>query len=103
MSAPLPGAETPAAARARWPALAGRALRRFYDDEMTQHAAALTYYAMLSLFPALLVAVAVLGLFGKGGTVNAVTKSLSGRGAPPAVLEPVRSLLRSAIRAGSGA
>jgi len=70
---------------------------------MTQHAAALTYYAMLSLFPALLVAVAVLGLFGQEGTVNDVTQYLSGQGAPPAVLEPVRSLLRSAIRAGSGA
>ena len=70
---------------------------------MTQHAAALTYYAMLSLFPALLVAVALLGLFGQEGTVNDVTQYLSNHGAPPSVLEPVRSLLRSAIRAGSGA
>jgi len=70
---------------------------------MSQHAAALTYYAMLALFPALLVAVAVLGLFGQEGTVNDVTQYLSNNGAPPAVLEPVRSLLRSAIRAGSGA
>jgi membrane protein len=70
---------------------------------MTQHAAAMTYYAMLSLFPALLVAVAVLGLFGQEGTVNDITAYLARHGAPPAVLAPVRSLLASAIRAGSGA
>jgi membrane protein len=77
-------------------------LRRFYDHQMTQHAAALTYYAMLSLFPALLVAVALLGVFGQQATVNDITSYLSRHGAPPAVLEPARSLLRSAIRAGSG-
>jgi len=70
---------------------------------MTQHAAALTYYAMLSLFPALLVGVALLGVFGQEGTVNDITQYLSDQGAPPSVLEPVRSLLRSAIRSGSGA
>ena len=36
-----------------------RALTRFQKDEMTQWAAAMTYYSMLSLFPALLVGVAV--------------------------------------------
>jgi membrane protein len=70
---------------------------------MTQHAAAMTYYAMLSLFPALLLAVALLGLFGQQATVNDITGYLARHGAPPAVLAPVRSLLRSAIRAGSGA
>jgi membrane protein len=70
---------------------------------MTQHAAAMSYYAMLSLFPALLVAVAVLGIFGQQGTVNDITDYLSRHGAPQAVLAPVRSLLRSAVDAGSGA
>ena len=36
--------------------LAGTIIKRtlvsFYDDQMTQHAAALTYYALMSLFPA---------------------------------------------------
>jgi membrane protein len=70
---------------------------------MTQHAAAMSYYAMLSLFPALLVAVAVLGIFGQQGTVNDITAYLARHGAPQAVLAPVRSLLRSAVDAGSGA
>ena len=80
-----------------------RALCAFYDQQMTQHAAAMSYYAMLSLFPALLVAVAVLGIFGQQGTVNDITAYLARHGAPQAVLAPVRSLLRSAIEAGSGA
>src|SRR4051794_7261847 len=70
---------------------------------MTQHSAAMSYYAMLSLFPALLVAVVVLGIFGQQATVNDITDYLARHGAPPAVLVPVRSLLRSAIEAGSGA
>lgn len=101
VTAPGPGADA-SLARAPRTAIAWRALRRFYDHQMTQHAAALTYYAMLSLFPALLVAVALLGVFGQQGTVNDITSYLARHGAPPAVLEPARSLLRSAIRAGTG-
>jgi membrane protein len=89
--------------RAPWRKILWRALHRFYDHEMTQHAAAMTYYAMLALFPALLVIVALLGLFGQQDTVNDITGYLSRHGAPPAVLAPVRSLLSSAVRAGSGA
>ena len=33
----------------------------FYDDQGTHHAAALTYYALMSLFPTLLLAVSLLG------------------------------------------
>jgi membrane protein len=80
-----------------------RALRAFYDQQMTQHAAAMSYYAMLSLFPALLVAVALLGTFGQENTVGDITAYLQRHGAPDAVLVPVRSLLASAIDAGSGA
>ena len=43
----------------------GRALRSFYDDQMTHHAAALTYYALMSLFPAVLLALSLLGLLGQ--------------------------------------
>jgi membrane protein len=41
-------------------------LREFMDDECTDIAAALTYYAVLSLFPALLALVSLLGVFGQG-------------------------------------
>ena len=46
------------------------AFKRFQDDQITDNAAALTYYSLLSLFPALLFAVAALGIFGQQGLIN---------------------------------
>ena len=40
--------------------------REFSDDQCTDLAAALTYYAVLSIFPALVVVVSLLGVFGQG-------------------------------------
>ena len=45
--------------------IARRTLKAFYDDQMTHHAAALTYYALMSLFPACLLALSILGLVGE--------------------------------------
>jgi membrane protein len=41
-----------------------RTVIRFRDDELTDSAAALTYYAVLSIFPALIALVSILGLVG---------------------------------------
>jgi membrane protein len=41
-----------------------RAFKKFQAENMGDHAAGLTYYAMMSLFPALLVGVSLLGLLG---------------------------------------
>jgi membrane protein len=46
-----------------WPTLKRTALE-FQEDNMTDWAAALTYYGLLSLFPALIALVSVLGIFG---------------------------------------
>ncbi|MFG2858683.1 YihY/virulence factor BrkB family protein [Streptomyces mirabilis] len=51
-----------------WGAVLKGALREFKDDELTDRAAALTYYGVLSLFPALLVLVSLLGITGKSAT-----------------------------------
>ncbi|MGI5380273.1 YihY/virulence factor BrkB family protein [Streptomyces sp. CA-251387] len=51
-----------------WRAALKGTLREFKDDELTDRAAALTYYGVLSLFPALLVLVSLLGLAGKSAT-----------------------------------
>ena len=51
-----------------WGVVLKGSLREFKDDELTDRAAALTYYGVLALFPALLVLVAVLGLTGKSTT-----------------------------------
>lgn len=45
-----------------------RTWREFRDDALLDWAAALTYYGVLALFPALLVLVSILGLLGEGAT-----------------------------------
>lgn len=51
-----------------WGAALKGSLREFKKDELTDRAAALTYYGVLALFPALLVLVSLLGLAGQSTT-----------------------------------
>ena len=51
-----------------WLGVLKRSVTEFREDNLTDWAAALTYYAILSIFPALLVLVSVLGLIGKSAT-----------------------------------
>ncbi|WP_399893985.1 YihY/virulence factor BrkB family protein [Streptomyces sp. BBFR51] len=51
-----------------WSALLRRVVAEFKDDELTDRAAALTYYGILSLFPAMLVLVSLLGIAGESAT-----------------------------------
>lgn len=48
-----------------WKAVLKGVVKEFQDDELTDRAAALTYYGVLSLFPTLLVLVSLLGVVGK--------------------------------------
>jgi membrane protein len=50
-----------------WPVLK-RTVREFREDNLTDWAAALTYYAVLAIFPALIVLVSILGLVGESAT-----------------------------------
>jgi len=70
---------------------------------MSQRAAALTYFALLSLFPALLVGVAVLGVFGQQGLVADASNYLKDAGAPRETVDAVTSALQSAQRQRSTA
>ncbi|WP_331767697.1 YihY/virulence factor BrkB family protein [Embleya sp. NBC_00896] len=54
--------------RRSWWAVLKRTVTEFKDDELTDRAAALTYYGVLSLFPALLVLVSLLGIAGESAT-----------------------------------
>jgi membrane protein len=54
--------------RRSWSTVLKGTLKEFKDDELTDRAAALTYYGILSLFPALLVLVSLLGLTGRSAT-----------------------------------
>ncbi len=70
----------------------------FYEDQGTHHAAALTYYALMSLFPTLLLAVSLLGLLGQ---YPATYKDILGhlRGVvPAATLAPLDAAVRAALK-----
>jgi membrane protein len=51
-----------------WLGTLKRTVREFRDDNLTDWAAALTYFGVLAIFPALLVVVSVLGLIGESAT-----------------------------------
>lgn len=51
-----------------WTAVLKGTVKEFKDDELTDRAAALTYYGVLALFPALLVLVSLLGIAGRSAT-----------------------------------
>jgi membrane protein len=54
--------------KAGWVAIAKRSVREFKHDNLTDLAAALTYYGLLALFPATLVLVSILGMLGESTT-----------------------------------
>ena len=79
--------------------VAKRTLKSFYDDQMTHHAAALTYYSLMSLFPAALLALSLLGLIGQyPATYDAILGYLRDV-VPRSLLEPLDTSLRGALRA----
>jgi membrane protein len=82
----------------RLAAVVARTARAFYDDQMTHHAAALTYYALMSLFPALLLALSLLGLVGQyPATYDAIIGYLR-EVVPRSALAPLDSSLRDALQ-----
>ncbi|MGC4958345.1 YihY/virulence factor BrkB family protein [Actinomadura citrea] len=86
-----PGAPTDLSARS-WGRTLKRTLGEFQKDDLSDWAAALTYYSILSIFPAILVVVSLVGLAGQSATDNLVKNV--GSLAPGAV----RNLLVSSIR-----
>ena len=89
--------------RASWLAAARRTVHEFGEDVLTDRAAALTYYAVLSIFPALLLLVSLLGLIGKSATQPMIT-NLS-QAAPGAVrqiiLQAINNLQKGHATAGT--
>jgi membrane protein len=59
-----------------WFAILKRTAKEFQDDNLTDWAAALTYYGVMSLFPMLIVLVALLGVVGQESTINTMIDSL---------------------------
>lgn len=69
-------------------------VREFQNDELADRAAALTYYGVLSLFPALLVLVSLLGIAGRSATQQVLDniEKLTPSSARDIISEAVRQL-----------
>jgi membrane protein len=90
--------------RPSWKYILRRTIREFSDDQCTDLAAALTYYAVLALFPALLALVSLLGLVGQQGSTSALIGILEQVGAGSVgetIREPLQQLTASSA-AGLG-
>jgi len=78
--------------RSSWKGVARRTISEFRKDDLTDWAAALTYYAVLSIFPAMIVLISVLGLIGHSVTdplINNIQELTPG---------PARQIFVDAIR-----
>jgi membrane protein len=87
-----------------WFATLKRTATEFRDDNLSDWAAALTYYGLLSLFPALLAMVSLVGLFGDPKeTTDAVTEIVTSLGpgsAADTFAGPIESITSNKSAAG---
>jgi membrane protein len=83
-----------------------RTFSEFKEDNITDWAAALTYYGLLALFPALIALVAILGLFGDPATttrkVTQIVTNLGPQSAAKTLSGPIRSITANRTGAGFG-
>ena len=84
-----------------WIGTLKRTLREFKEDDLTLLAAALTYYGILSLFPALLVLLALLGLAGQS-TIDTLLENI-GAIAPSATNDVITRAVENLQSANSAA
>ena len=88
--------------RAWWHALRD-AIREFRAKDLTDDGAALTYYAVLAIFPGMIVLVSLLGVLGDQDTVNgvlAIVDDLGSRSAVDAIQEPITDVVHHSSAAG---
>ena len=78
-------------------------MKEFKEDDLTDWAAALTYYTVLSIFPALIALVSILGLAGQNPqTTNALLDIVDQVG-PASAVDTLRGPIESLITNKSGA
>lgn len=100
MNAPDSPAELPAR---HWRETLKRTIAEFREDNLRDWAAALTYYAVLSIFPALIVFVAIVGLVGQDPeTVDAIAEIVA-EVTSQSTADSVRGTVESVIHAKGGA
>lgn len=76
--------------RPSWKYIAKKTLREFTKDQCPDLAAALTYYSVLSIFPALLALVSLLGIFGQPGKTTSALLDIVQGFAPAETVEAIR-------------
>src|SRR5689334_3303218 len=86
-----------------WWNTAKRAFAEFRDDDCQTWAAALTYYAVLSLFPALLVLVALIGLVGQYPQTSDSILNIVGSIGPKSAVNTLRGTIEGVVRNKGGA
>jgi len=79
-----------------------RTVSEFRDDNLTDWAAALTYYSVLSLFPALIALAAILGLAGSEKTIESLLEIIGDVG-PDSAVETFRGPVETVVNADAGA
>ena len=84
-----------------WKYVARKTLREFTADQATDLAAALTYYGVLAVFPALLAFVSILGLFGDANETTNTLLDLAGGLVPADTLDAVREPIQTITSAPS--
>jgi membrane protein len=86
-----------------WPTLR-RTLTEFQEDNLTDWAAALTYYGLLALFPALIAMVSLIGIFGDPQTTTAKLTEIITELGPESGAEtfegPIKSIVENQSAAG---
>lgn len=87
--------------RSAWFGVLRRTFAEFSEDNMTDWAAALTYYGILAIFPALIVLVSILGLIGTSAT-KPLLDNLGGF-APGPAHQILENALRGLTQSKSGA
>ncbi len=78
-----------------------RTAREFSTDQCTDLAAALTYYAVLSLFPALVVVVSLLGVFGQGQRTTDAVLQIVGQLGPASAVDTLRTPIQQLVESPS--
>jgi membrane protein len=81
--------------------VAVRAFHNFQHHQLTDSAAALTYYAVMSLFPGILLALTLLGALGDHTTVARATTYIVKHGADPTTARAVNGALRTLVDGSS--
>jgi membrane protein len=78
-----------------------RTAREFRQDQCQDVAAALTYYAVLSLFPALVVVVSLLGVFGQGKRTTDAVMEIAADLVPTSAVDVMRQPIQQLVESPS--